>query len=481
VPLPRACKRRITSTARPRSIFVVAKAPRMPADWCVYLSPLPRRQARLGLVAALLAGGVAARAQSIPDFEQPPTNYSKTEPRDAIARLQQRLAAGELAFAGNEQEVLRALLRALRVPLESQVLVFSKTSLQRGRIRPDRPRALYFSDTVYVGWVPGGLIEVTAIDPQLGPVFYALDPRTVRPAERIFTRDADCLRCHGGNFVRDIPGIFVRSVVPDASGEPLFRHGTELVDDQTPFARRWGGWYVTGYSGAEPHRGNIFGTEQGEQLTFEPTKQRPADASALFDTAPYPTNTSDVVSLLVLEHQITVQNALTHAAQHCRKMIAYQHSLQKTFGEQITDEPAYDSVKSVFAGAVDTVVDRLLFRGAAPLPAGVAGRADFQRAFAAEAPRSRAGHALKDFQLRDRLFAQRCSFLIYSEMFTTLPATLQERILDRLYAALREEDRAGRYAYLEADEKRRILEILRETHPAARSRWEILAGRETSR
>jgi hypothetical protein len=357
------------------------------------------------------------------------------------------------------------------VPAESQMLVFSKTSLQRGRIRPERPRALYFSDSVYVGWVPGGLIEVTAVDPRLGPIFYSIELAPAREAPPKIERDSDCLRCHGGNFVREIPGVFARSVFPDAGGEPLLRHGTLLVDDETPFAQRWGGWYVTGYRGTEPHRGNAFASERGDQLVFAPTDARPAELSAFFETDPYLRPTSDVVALLVFEHQMAVQNALTRAAFSSRRMIAYQHGLQATFKEPVTDEPAYDSVKSVFASAAQDVVDRLLFRGAAPVPEGLVAGGEFEKMFAASAPRSRAGHSLRDLRLRERLFAQRCSYLIYSESFRALPGTMKERILDRLHAALTSRDPKDRYAYLPAEEKARILEILTETHPDARERW----------
>jgi hypothetical protein len=155
--------------------------------------------------------------------------------------------------------VLEALLHEFKIPKQSQVVVFSKTSLQRQRIRPDHPRALYFTDDAYVGWVPGGLMEVTTIDPVLGPIFYALDPATIRTnAAQSFVRDNDCLRCHGGAFARGIPGVFVRSLFTDADGEPLLRHGSEVVDFRTPFTNRWGGWYVTGQHGTALHRGNVF-------------------------------------------------------------------------------------------------------------------------------------------------------------------------------------------------------------------------------
>jgi hypothetical protein len=152
-------------------------------------------------------------------------------------------------------------------------------------------------------------------------------------------------------------------------------------------------------------------------------------------------------------------------------MLAYQRSLQETFKEPVTDEPTFDSVKSVFFSLTSDVVDHLLFHGAAPLPEGVVGSEAFRRMFPADAARSQAGHALKDLRLRERLLENRCSYLIYSESFTALPAPLKARILDRLHAALHDTDPQGRYAYLEAEEKRRIHDILIETHPDAQERW----------
>ncbi len=416
-------------------------------------------------------GSVLLRSQSAPGYEHPPVNYSATTPRDGIMRLKLRLAKGDVALAGGELQMVQTLLTELGVSADTQTLVFSRTSFQRSRIRPDQPRALYFSDSFYVGWVPGGLVEVTAIDPQLGPVFYTMElPGGRRGAPKI-ERDADCLRCHGGAFVREIPGVFVRSVFPDANGDPLLRHGTQLVDDETPFEQRWGGWYVTGYRGATAHRGNAFAFEKGDQLVFAPALKRPAELSAFFDTTAYLKPTSDVVALLVSEHQMAVQNSLTHAGFAARRMTTYQHGLQKTFMEPETDEPVYDSVKSVFASSAQDVVDRLLFLHAAPLPSGITGHPNFVKNFARGAPRSAGGHALKDLQLGERLFAQRCSYLIYSESFRALPETLKVRILDRLDSALRSRDPKDRYAYLPSDEKQRIRDILIETHPDAKARW----------
>lgn len=421
------------------------------------------------LALSVLAFAGQAPGQSTPDYEKAPIRYSDAQPADRVARWQASLAAPAVRFAGDERAVLQAVLKALEVPATSQVLVFSKTSLQRGRIRPDRPRALYFSDDVYVGWVPGGLIELAAVDPVLGPVFYSLDPRAAgRDGARI-ERDADCLRCHGGTFVRDVPAVFARSVVPNPSGELLLHLGTEVVDDLTPFEQRWGGWYVTGYHGAHPHRGNVYAS--GEPSSFPISDARPDELSAFFEVGPYLRPTSDVVALLVLEHQMTVQNALTRAGQAARRMLAYQHSLQQAFREPVSDEPTYDSVRSVFASVTRELVDRLLFREAAPLPEGITGDPEFRAGFAAAAIRDRDGRSLRDLHLEGRLFAWRCSYLIYSEMFRELPAPLRRQVFGELRTALTTGGPDGRYAYLPEAERQQILAILTDTLPEARAAW----------
>ena len=306
-------------------------------------------------------------------YEQAPINYSATKPRDAVARLQARIASGQVPLGENGREIVQTLLRELQIPVESQLLVYSKTSLQRQRIRPSHPRALYFTDTCYVGWVPSGLIEVTAIDPVLGPIFYSLDPTAadVRRQDQI-VRDTDCLRCHGGNFVRAIPGLFARSVFTDEEGEPMLRFGTEIVDFRTPFTDRWGGWYVTGKHGSALHRGNVTAREKESQLEVDFRKgANVTDLSRFFDIKEYLTNSSDIVALLVFEHQLAMQNTLTRASLNCRRMLDYQANLQRGFKEAVTEEPVYESVKHVFDNTARELVDDLLFKDEAQLPEGI--------------------------------------------------------------------------------------------------------------
>lgn len=418
-----------------------------------------------GLAVLLTWGKVTA--QEMESYELEPVNYSRAQPHDGIAALQRRIAAGKVDFGRTDRDIVRALLAELSVPEESQVLVFSRTSLQRNRIRPDHPRSIFFSDNCYVGWVPSGLVEITAMDPVLGPVFYAFDLAAARTnAARSIQRDSDCLRCHGGTFVRGIPGVFARSVFTDAQGEPMLRHGSEVVDFRTPFTNRWGGWYVTGTHGSAVHRGNLIASEENGLLKADLQKgANITDLSKYFDTSEYLSTDSDIVALLVLEHQTAMQNALTRASIDARRMMEYQKNLQLTLKEPVSEVAVYDSVKGVIEGDARGVLDALLFRDEAQLPAGVMGQPAFQRAFLANARRASDGSSLRDFVLDGHIFKNRCSYMIYTRSFLELPAEIKRRVYDGLARALGPAEPDSRYAYLSTDERIRIWNILRETHP----------------
>lgn len=418
----------------------------------------------IAAVTLLPAESIAQRRK--PDYELPPIHYSSRKPDDAVARLLKRIAAGEVGFKGTDAEILRAVLHELRVPVESQIVVFSKTSMQSGLIDPRNPRALYFSDSIYVGWVPGGLIEVAAIDAELGPIYYAFDPQDARDDRRTFVRETSCLRCHGGDTGREIPSLIARSVRTTDHGESVAGRKSELTGDATPFEKRWGGWFVTGYTGATDHRGNAFSREREGAADVTPGGKRPADLSDFFDTSKYLAATSDVGALLVFQHQVDMHNVLTRASHRSRR--ALEDAVDP-------DAPLDEATRSILTDVAEEVVDHLLFRGAAPLPAGIGIGDAFRQAFAAGAPRTGNGDSLKDFATKDRLFAHRCSFLIYSDSFAALPPPLKALVFARLHAALDAHTPDPRHSHLEEDERRRILSILRETLPEARESFHRLS------
>jgi len=426
---------------------------------------------RFRFLAAFLLGLVPAWGTD--DYELPPISYSDSQPNDAVSRLQGRLDKRELAISGSEREAVRQILRELNVPESSQMLVFSKTSVQRVRISPQNPRAIFFNDDCYVGWVPGGLVEVAAMDPKLGPIFYTIDPMERGTAVQRFRRDSGCLSCHAANFTRDIPGVFARSVFAEATGSPIFNAGSEVVDHTTPFEQRWGGWYVTGKHGAGRHRGNAFAHDGGETVTLD--MERGANLTELkkfIDPSVYPMPTSDIVALMVYEHQLAVHSALTRANYECLRMLAYQRGLQESFKEPLTDEPFYDSVKSVFRNSTEAVLDALLYKDEAPLPAGgIEGTPAFRETFEKGGKRSANAGSLRDLDLRQRLTKYRCSHLIHSSQFRALPKPLLKQISQRLNRILTEPESEKRYAYLAAEERTAIATILRETEPELTAGW----------
>ncbi len=412
-----------------------------------------------------------ADAQGTDEFERPPIEYSAANPHDAVADLVGRLAAGTAKYpATTDRERVQWLLREFQVSEASQILVFSQTSFQNDRIRPEHPRALYFNDDIYVGWVPGGLAELSPIDPQLGPTFYAFDPRIAETAKIShadrFRRDSDCLRCHG-TFVRDIPSVFARSVIVDSEGRPTGTLGGRLVDFTTPFADRWGGWYVTGLHGDARHRGNIVPAD-GRDVSAE-ERLRGANVTnltSMVDLTGYLAPGSDIVALLVFEHQLAVHNAITRAGHHVRRMLHYQQGVQRGLGEKVTSEPVYDSTRRAVASTAQDLLDVLLLQEEAPLPAGgVQGNGAFRRSYEAAGPKSRQGLSLRQLDLQTQLYRYRCSPLIYSRSFAALPPPLKEAFYRRLKGILCSLEDDARYTYLRPAERRMIREILRETLP----------------
>jgi hypothetical protein len=182
--------------------------------------------------------------------------------------------------------------------------------------------------------------------------------------------------------------------------------------------------------------------------------------------------TSDIVALMVFEHQLAVHTALTRANYECLRMLAYQRGLQESFKEPFTDEPAYDSVKSVFKNNAEAVLDALLYKDEAPLPTGgIAGSPAFREAFERGGKNTAGGQSLRQLDLRQRLARHRCSHLIHSVQFHALPKPLLKLVSERLHRILTEPESEKRYAYLGDEERKTITSILRQTEPALTAGW----------
>ncbi|HEY6226454.1 MAG TPA: hypothetical protein VI282_04955, partial [Verrucomicrobiae bacterium] len=379
-------------------------------------------------------------------FDEDTISYSKTEASGPVSRLVKSIADGKTALKFDAKYgYLPSVLEALGISFESQVLVFSKTSFQRERIEPETPRALFYNDGAYIGYIPGSpMLEFSEVDPKLGAVFYTLDQtKAERPK---IVRNDQCLECHASAKSMGVPGQLLRSFEVDASGVVDLQTGTSQVDDRTPFNERWGGWYVTGTHGTMTHRGNLFGAKAFKQAAKEPNYLgNVTDLSQFIDVAKYPRNQSDIVSLMALEHETHMHNFIT------RLDYETEIALQQ-YGK-------IDHLKS----KVDSFLQYALFTEEAPITNAVKGSPAFVKEFESRGPFDSKGRSLRQFDLNTRLFKYPCSFLIYSEQFDAMPAQIKEMIYKRLYEILTGADKSAKFQTLTANDRKAILEILRET------------------
>ena len=435
------------------------------AEW-----PGPQGWLRVGVI--LVFGSlITVRPQGVPEYDLAPIHYSTTEPTNRVSILQQRLEEDPGFHGLDPKTTLRRCLEALEVPVDSQVLVFSKTSLQRNRISPRTPRAVYFSDDCYVGWVPGGLVEVAVSDPKLGLVFYSFDP-TATPGDRRFVRDEDCLSCHAGPLTRRWPALMVRSVFVDARGEPISHGGSFLTGHDSPLSERWGGWYVTGQHGREHHMGNATAREMDREVVLDRVAGANAtDLSKYFRADEHLRSDSDIVALMVFEHQVGMHNRLVEGGLRTRKWMHYQQALQRELGEPISPEPTGTALR-VIESEASRIVEHLLFVGEARLPdGGIQGNDAFPTAFRQNRRTDGQGRSLKDLELRTRLFRFRCSHLIYSEAFESLPLELKRTVYRRLDGILGADTPPAPFQHLGDDERQAIREILVATKSDLATEW----------
>lgn len=418
------------------------------------------------LFLTLLVAVVDRAAAFEPLYERPPINYNETEPHTPVTRLVAKAKKQGLLNKGTDREILNEFLEALEIPIESQILVFSKTSAQNSRISPLTPRALYFSDNAYVGWVQGGDIEIASFDEQLGLVFHMLrltERETGKPPR--LDRERSCLNCHAGSSNHNFPGLMVRSVFPQDSGQPLFQAGTFHTRHDSPIEERWGGWYVSGEVEESGHMGNMTAHAELRDVEIELVAMGKEGTAIgeFFNGDPYLNGPqSDVVALMTVEHQVGVHNALVEANLTTQATLHRHREMQKAFGESI-DAPLSETNQRVLKSQSERVLRQLLFAEEFVLPGGVEGAESFQLAFAANEKKCSEGRSLKDFRLYERLMKYRCSHLIYSDAFTHLPEVIRTIILEDLHSILTKPDSNPEFSYLSDSEREHIVQIVSET------------------
>ncbi|MBC7926117.1 MAG: hypothetical protein H7039_10725 [Bryobacteraceae bacterium] len=433
--------------------------------------------AAIGIVSYPLFAGetrTVVKTQGFLPFADAPIHYrtSKTL-NDQITQLNAKLERSELELtweAGNGY--LQSVLDALGVPVSSQLLVFSKTSLQMLNISPASPRALYFNDNVYVGQVKNSKsLELIAFDATQGAVFYVLGEQKVEKP-RFERAQLDCVQCHIATATRGIPGVVVRSVLTTPAGYPKAGAPIHTMGHETPLANRWGGWYVTGSPNPEPHLGNLNTLSEPQGLGANLP-----DVRKVVDTSQFLGSHSDIVAHLVLAHQTQMHNLVTETNYRYRLGLHADAEKAKKEGRSLSGPS--EETRQQYEKAAEATLRYLLFTQEAPLPTPVQGSSTFAADFAALGPKDSRGRSLRDFDLNQRIFKYPCSYLIYSDAFDSIPGEARRYLLQRLFAVLSGRDQSGDFAGLSAGMRQAILEILVDTKPGLPPEWKQFLQQQT--
>ena len=419
------------------------------------------------------ASTAPAQPVQVYETDYPFIDYSGRPVHNEIVRLQQRIDSGEVRLNySTAHGYLESLLSVLNISRSSQALVFSKTSLQIDAISPQTPRAIYFNDDTYIGWIANSeLLEIVTMDADRGPVFYSL-ANADRGGAHLQRETLRCLTCHDSysEMGGGVPYFLFESTYRVEGQRVLAEVVARETSEATPIAERWGGWYVTGNDNGTVHLGNILTAPVRSPLHRERAYRGSVPTLAgMFDTSRYLTDKSDIVALLVLDHQVSVHNFIIHANYKSRAFLSKERpdalAADGAAGTPVHWQDLSEKAQARLSLMVEPLVRGMLMLDAAPLPRPVTGTSGYSAQFEARGPRDPQGRSLRDLDLRSRVFRYPLSFLIYSESFDSLPLGVREHIYQRLAEILTALDHSAPYKLMAPVDRQAILEILKATKP----------------
>ncbi len=405
------------------------------------------------LITAFLIGQALAASSKesefpLVSFRAEVHQYLEKEPKDPFSLIKEELEAGILSY-DHEQPLgyLESLLEKLKISKYSQQLVFSTTSLQLSKISPRNPRAIYFNEDLYLGYVPGGEIEVIGIDPEMGAIPYIFSPpygkeKAWHPKA---IRSRRCMNCHANADIGGIPGLLLSSVIPGPGGGSIDAFRQAETGHSIPYDLRFGGWHLTGSHTFPSSWANSTGVMSLSKVT-----KIPNPPGSFFQWKQYLVPESEVIANLILEHQVGFINRCLGATYRLREFFLLENSKDpKLRRERLTRE-------------ANRIVEYALFLDEAPLPASISfANSGFAKSF------QQKENPLRQFNLKDRLMERRCSYMIGSSAFQGMPRELKEIVFSQIQAIMTkpQSQLPAKFSYFGETERKEINEALESRFP----------------
>jgi len=384
------------------------------------------------------------------DFRHSIHRYLEKLPQDPFSNFKRKMESGiiKLNF-GSEKKYLSSLLDELTISPHSQLLVYSTTSLQLSRISPTNPRAIYFTDDIYLGYVPGGQIEIIGIDPQLGAIPYIFNlPKENDFKHPTIYRSKRCMNCHASPDIGGAPGLLIASVIPGDGGGSIDAFRKKISGHGVPYEKRFGGWHITGrHPFVETWANQIGEMRDGNILKI------PNPPGKYFTWDKYLTEKSDLIPHLLLEHQIGFTNRCIAITYKFRELkILNRDSRNINLIEEETQ----------------SLLSYILFKNEALLPENkINSETQYVLDFENSSTRNQKGKDLRKLNLKTRLFNLRCSYMIFSNSFSGLPSVIKDCLINKLHLILSCDQKKipPAFSYLGNDERKIIKQILSTSLP----------------
>ena len=236
------------------------------------------------------------------------------------------------------------------------------------------------------------------------------------------------------------------------------------MTDRSPLNERFGGWYVTGTTGSQYHRGNSYypdvASALGNPNTYVSRMNLAATSNLMsipdgVDTTPYLTKHSDIAALMVLTHQTQIHNLITRVSYEVRTAIQ----------DEGVDPPVSDITRNRIRNATEPLVTAMLFGWTPELTAPISGTSGFAAEFAKLGPFDRQGRTLRELDLKKRLFRYPLSYVIYTESFNSMPKPAKDYVYKRFREILTGADKSMAFNQLSDSDRTAILQILEDTKP----------------